>query len=105
MSTSAPCGDSEWGFTGIFDRKNGGGFLTDHYPEAGKAIWNFEGEFARSRHIPKVRIPNIIHPGLIGTAPSAPLCASWNKREAELISTSPGGCLRSQSHRTPRAPS
>jgi formamidase len=82
-------GDSEWGFTGIFDRKNGGGFLTDHYPEAGKAIWHFEGEFARSRHIPKVRIPSLIHPGLIGTAPSADLLAAWNKREAELISTSP----------------
>ena len=32
--------NSEWGFTGIFDRKNGGGFLTDHYPSAAKAIWH-----------------------------------------------------------------
>ena len=28
-----------WGFTGTFDRENGGGFLTDHFPEATKAIW------------------------------------------------------------------
>ncbi len=29
----------EWGFTGIFYKENGGGFLTDHYPKAAKAIW------------------------------------------------------------------
>jgi formamidase len=82
-------GSSEWGFTGIFDKKNGGGFLTNHYPRAGKAIWHFEGEFARSRHIPKVRIPSLIHPGLIGTAPSADLLDEWNRREAELVATNP----------------
>ena len=27
----------------------------------------------------------IAHPGLIGTAPSAELLATWNKREGELI--------------------
>jgi formamidase len=29
-----PFQDNEWGFTGIFDQDNGGGFLTDHFPEA-----------------------------------------------------------------------
>ncbi len=43
---------SEWGFTGIFAKSNGGGFLTNHYPKASKAIWNFEGRHATSRHIP-----------------------------------------------------
>jgi formamidase len=38
--------DSEWGFTGIFAKENGGGFLTDQYPNAAKAIWNFEGRYA-----------------------------------------------------------
>ena len=38
----------EWGFTGIFDRGNGGGFLTEHYPKAAKAVWNLEGIFAQS---------------------------------------------------------
>lgn len=42
----------EWGFTGIFDRENGGGFLTDHFPEACKAIWDFEGIYCSSRHVP-----------------------------------------------------
>jgi len=31
-----PLDDDEWGFTGSFDRDNGGGFLTDHYPRATK---------------------------------------------------------------------
>jgi len=26
--------ESAWGFTGFFARENGGGFLTEHYPEA-----------------------------------------------------------------------
>lgn len=47
-----PLPNSEWGFTGIFAKENGGGFLTDHYPKAAKAIWNFEGRYATSRHIP-----------------------------------------------------
>lgn len=47
-----PLPGDEWGFTGIFDRENGGGFLTDHFPSACKAIWDFEGIWASSRHIP-----------------------------------------------------
>ena len=80
---------SDWGFTGIFAKENGGGFLTDLFPEAHKAIWNFEGIYTHSRHIPGVRFPGIIHPGLIGTAPSQELLDRWNKREAELVSTDP----------------
>lgn len=81
--------DSEWGFTGIFAKENGGGFLTDHYPEAKKAIWDLSGIYATSRHIPGVRFAGLTHPGLIGCAPSAELLATWNKREAELIATNP----------------
>ena len=33
--------DSEWGFTGIFDFANGGGFLCDHYRDAGKMLLEF----------------------------------------------------------------
>jgi len=50
-----------------------------------KAIWDFEGIYATSRHIPGVRFAGITHPGIIGTAPSAELLATWNKREGELI--------------------
>jgi len=84
-----PFPESEWGFTGIFAKENGGGFLTDHYPKAAKAIWNFEGRYAVSRHIPGVRFIGYIHPGLIGCAPSEELLALWNKREGELVATDP----------------
>ena len=50
-----PLPGDEWGFTGTFDRENGGGFLTDHFPHATKAIWHFDGIYASSRHIPGVR--------------------------------------------------
>ncbi|KAJ9527718.1 hypothetical protein QJQ45_000301 [Haematococcus lacustris] len=88
---------SEWGYCGIFDRENGGGFLTDHFPNAckassgrqgtagGKAVWDFEGIYCSSRHIPGVRFAGIIHPGLIGTAPSHELLEIWNKRETQLV--------------------
>ena len=45
----------------------------------------FPGVYATSRHIPGVRFAGVSHPGLIGTAPSAELLATWNKREGELI--------------------
>ena len=78
-----------WGYTGIFAKVNGGGFLTDHFPDAYKAIWDFHGQDATSRHIPGVRYTGITHPGLFGTAPSAPLLAEWNRREQALIDTDP----------------
>ena len=81
--------ESEWGFTGLFDKKNGGGFLTDHYPDARKACWDFHGIYTTSRHIPSVRFAGIMHPGLIGCLPSKELLATWNKREAALIATDP----------------
>lgn len=81
--------DSEWGFTGIFSKANGGGFLTDHYPDAAKAIWNIQGVYAQTRHIPDVRFYGLTHPGLIGCAPSATLLDTWNKREKELFDTNP----------------
>ncbi len=81
--------DSDWGFTGIFAKSNGGGFLTDHYPEARKACWHFSGIYASSRHIPSVSFAGITHPGLIGCLPSADLLAKWNKREQALVATNP----------------
>ena len=78
-----------WGYTGIFAKVNGGGFLTDYFPDAYKAIWDFHGQKATSRHIPGVRYTGITHPGLFGTAPSAELLARWNAREQALIDTDP----------------
>lgn len=78
-----------WGYTGIFAKENGGGFLTEHFPEAGKAVWDFHGRQATSRHLPGVRITSNIHAGLAGCAPSAELLAEWNRREQALIDTAP----------------
>ncbi|BAZ43368.1 putative amidase [Chondrocystis sp. NIES-4102] len=75
----------EWGFTGIFARENGGGFLTDHFPKAAKACWDLQGIYTSSRHIPGVRFAGITHPGLIGCAPSMELLQTWNKRERALV--------------------
>jgi formamidase len=78
-----------WGYTGVFAKVNGGGFLTDDYPDALKAIWDFHGQTATSRHLPGIRYTGITHPGLFGTAPSAELLARWNARERALIATDP----------------
>ena len=76
---------SEFGFTGIFSQQNGGGFLTDHFPDAAKAIWDLDGTYVSSRHIPDVYYEGKIHPGLIGTAPSQELLDEWVEREGTLI--------------------
>jgi len=81
--------DSQWGFTGLFAKENGGGFLTEHYPDARKACWNFSGIYANSRHIPGVEFAGIMHPGLIGCLPSKELLSKWNKREKALYDTNP----------------
>ncbi|MED0669645.1 formamidase [Aneurinibacillus aneurinilyticus] len=80
---------AEWGFNGVFDKQNGGSFLTEHYPEALKSIWDFQGIYTTSRHIPGVKFAGIIHPGLIGTAPSHEMLAKWNKREKKLFDSNP----------------
>jgi formamidase len=86
---TGPVAGQGWGYTGIFAKANGGGFLTDHFPDAYKAVWDFHGQVATSRHLPGVRFTGITHPGLIGTAPSHDLLGRWNAREAELIATDP----------------
>ncbi len=78
-----------WGFNGIFSKQNGGGFLTDHYPTAQKSIWDFEGLFTKSRHVPGVRFAGLVHPGLIGCLPDPKLLETWNTREQKLIDTDP----------------
>jgi formamidase len=82
------CGEG-WGYSGIFAKVNGGGFLTDYFPDAYKAIWDFQGQQCSSRHVPGVRYTGITHPGLFGTAPSPDLLARWNARERALIATDP----------------
>ncbi len=57
---------------------------------AAKAIWDFHGVYASSRHIPGVRFAGVSHPGLIGTAPSQELLDTWNAREGVLIAQHAG---------------
>ncbi|MEM7711462.1 MAG: acetamidase/formamidase family protein, partial [Pseudomonadota bacterium] len=82
--------DSLWGFNGFFSKQNGGGFLTDHFPEAQKSIWDIEGMFTTSRHVPGVRYAGLIHPGLIGCLPDRKHLDMWNTREKELFDSDPG---------------
>ena len=86
---TGPAPGQGWGYTGIFAKVNGGGFLTDYFPDAYKAIWDFHGQDATSRHLPGIRYTGITHPGLFGTAPSAELLKKWNDRERALIATNP----------------
>ena len=81
--------DSPWGFNGFFSKKNGGGFLTDHFPLAQKSIWDIHGLFTTSRHVPGVSFAGLIHPGLIGCLPDQKLLETWNARETALIATNP----------------
>ncbi|TEB23279.1 Acetamidase/Formamidase [Coprinellus micaceus] len=76
-----------WGYTGIFELEGGPGglFATEFQTHAAKAIWDFEGIYASSLHIPGVRFAGIPHPGIIGTAPLHELLQTWNQRETGLI--------------------
>ena len=84
-----PLKESLWGFNGFFSKKNGGGFLTDHFPLAQKSIWDIKGLYTSSRHIPGVNFAGLIHPGLIGCLPDPKMLATWNERETALIATNP----------------
>ncbi|WP_369052774.1 formamidase [Kineococcus terrestris] len=86
---SGPLAGQGWGYTGIFATRNGGGFLTEQFPDAYKVVWDFRGQTATSRHVPGVSFTGIVHPGLMGTAPSRELLARWNAREGALIATDP----------------
>ena len=81
--------DSLWGFNGFFSKKNGGGFLTEHFPKAQKSIWDFHGMFTSSRHVPGVSYAGLIHPGLIGCLPDKKMLDIWNEREVGFIATKP----------------
>src|SRR5699024_4664168 len=86
---SGPLAGQGWGYTGIFSKNNGGSFLVDQFPDAYKAVWDFKGQVATSRHIPGVSFVGNTHPGLMATAPSQELCDKRSKREGDLIATDP----------------
>ena len=84
-----PKKESLWGFNGFFSKKNGGGFLTEHFPLAQKSIWDIKGLYTSSRHVPGVNFAGLVHPGLIGCLPDPKMLATWNARENALIATNP----------------
>lgn len=48
-----PFEEKNWGYTCIMDLEHGGGgFMEDIMKGPCKAIWDFEGIYASSRHIP-----------------------------------------------------
>jgi len=49
------------GFSGIFAKNNGGGFLAEYFPDADKAIWDLKGLYTTSRHVPGVRFAGLTH--------------------------------------------
>lgn len=74
-----------WGYSGVFHKTNGGGFLDRFYEQCAKAIFDFNGIHATSRHIPHVKFTGLVHPGIMGTAPSAEVLKEWNTREKLLV--------------------
>ena len=80
--------DSQWGFNGFFSKKNGGGFLTDHFPLAQKSIWDFHGMYTSSRHVPGVQFAGLIHPRP-DRLPAGPEAAGdlWNDPRDRASST------------------
>lgn len=59
--------------------------ISETLRNSAKAIWDFEGIYCTSRHIPHVKFAGLIHPGILGCAPSQEVLETWNAREAELI--------------------
>ena len=59
---SGPLAGQGWGYTGIFATQNGGGFLTEHFPDAYKVIWDFTGTWRPPATSPASRSPGSCTP-------------------------------------------
>lgn len=81
--------DNTWGYTGIWRKDKAWGFLDDYFDKTAKCIWDFNGIWATTRHIPNLRFAGVTHPGIIGCLPSHELLAEWDKRELALIKAHP----------------
>ncbi|SOR28937.1 protein of unknown function [Methylorubrum extorquens] len=88
-SISAPSPRASGASTASSRRTMAAAFSTSTSPQAQKSIWDFEGMFTKSRHVPGVRFPGLIHPGLIGCLPDPKMLETWNTREKALYDTNP----------------
>jgi len=73
---------AERGFTCIMP---GFGFLRDFFPKPFVAHWEMADGFARSKELPRVKIPGAPFMGVMGVAPSRELLQRIVAREAELV--------------------
>ena len=54
-----PLPDEPWGFTGIFAKENGGGFLDEHYPKPYALSSPFNPELFADTKVPEPRLSGI----------------------------------------------
>ena len=73
---------AERGFTCIMP---GFGFLRDLFPKPFVVHWEMADGFARSKELPRVRIPGAPFMGVMGVAPSRELLQRIVTRESELV--------------------
>ena len=76
-----PFPDRQWGFSMI---EPDAGPLHQAQTRVAKAVFDFEGAIASSRHIKGVSFCGRPHCGAIGTAPSTELLDTWTQREKGL---------------------
>jgi len=86
---SGPLAGQGWGYTGVFATAT----AADSSPSSSRRL---QGDLGLPRRrgdleatLPNVSFTGIVHPGLMGTAPSAALLSKWNAREQALIDTDP----------------
>ena len=86
---SGPLSGQGWGYTGVFATQNGGGFLTEQFPDAYKVIWDFTGGVATSRHVPRVLVRRDRAPRSDGHRAVGGAAGEVERARAGLIDTNP----------------
>jgi formamidase len=65
--------------------RQGGGFLSDVFPEPYLVHWEMSDGWATSSQLPGIRIPEGAFMGTAGIAPSQSQIKAWTRRETDLI--------------------
>jgi formamidase len=72
---------ADFGVNGVIP---GFGFLADVFVEPFLVPWEIAGGLARSRELPGVAVPAVVHAGVMGVAPSPELLRSQREREQRI---------------------